>query len=163
MQTQAILVNEWQLGDALGQAIQTDRRSDFGLMLAMLSQDVRLHGEFQLPKPDEKPSKDLREQFQLPEPEPMLGEYQQPQRSVKIADAFQKSDLVQSRLQHCLKPDALSYQGSHPHGVQQALENCPPNVADFEKAKSVQPPKTWPLGQLLAAQRLQSSAIAAVA
>ncbi|USD39303.1 MULTISPECIES: VC2046/SO_2500 family protein [Ferrimonas] len=160
MQVETMLVNEWQLGDSLSQAIQTERRSDFGLMLAMLSQDVCLHGEFQLPKPALPEQQDLRQRFQLPEEAALKREYQESDAGVRIASAFQRSGLSQSRLQHCLSPDALTYQGKRDHGMQVAIDNCAPSVTKAAKAYAANKPARWPLDQLLAAQRLQASAIA---
>ncbi|WP_169628234.1 VC2046/SO_2500 family protein [Ferrimonas futtsuensis] len=160
MQAEAILVNEWQLGDSLSQAIQTERRSDFGLMLAMLSQDVRLHAEFQLPKPAGEQEQDLRERFALPEPEQAKAQYKDAQRSCRIASAFHQSGLPQSRLQHCLDPDALVYEGSHSAAMQQALANCSPSVKrEDAQVQAARQPGQWRLEQLLAAQRLQAGAL----
>ncbi|WP_169306987.1 VC2046/SO_2500 family protein [Ferrimonas sediminicola] len=161
MQAEAILVNEWQLGDSLSQAIQTDRRSDFGLMLAMLSQDVRLHAEFQLPKVSQPESEDLRRRFSLPEPEQTKAHYCDAQRSCRIANAFHQSGLAQSRLQQCLDPDALVYEGEHSAAMQLALDNCSPSVKCPQVHQlAARQPGHWRLEQLLAAQRLQAGVLA---
>jgi len=65
-----ILINELQLGVKLSECIQSERRSDFSLMLAMLTDDVKEHGQFKLPVVDKSDDLDfelqLRQKFNLP-------------------------------------------------------------------------------------------------
>jgi hypothetical protein len=65
-----ILINELQLGVKLSECIQSERRSDFSLMLAMLTDDVKEHSQFKLPVVDKSDSIDddvqLRKKFNLP-------------------------------------------------------------------------------------------------
>jgi hypothetical protein len=66
-----LLINDSQLGDSLNQAVHQGRRGDFGLLLAMLSEDAR-----DLPRIDEPVTvagePDWRGHFALPEPTPPL-------------------------------------------------------------------------------------------
>lgn len=65
-----IPITELQLAGQLGECIQSERRYDFSLMLAMLTVDVRDHSQFKLPVPEEIILKDseqqLRKKFNLP-------------------------------------------------------------------------------------------------
>ncbi|MDP5292311.1 VC2046/SO_2500 family protein [Oceanimonas sp. CHS3-5] len=66
-----LLINDSQLGDSLNQAVHQGRRGDFGLLLAMLSDDAR-----DLPRIEEPAAEtgepDWRAHFALPEPTPPL-------------------------------------------------------------------------------------------
>ncbi|MCT7656622.1 hypothetical protein MBH78_22305 [Oceanimonas sp. NS1] len=66
-----LLINDSQLGDSLNQAVHQGRREDFGLLLAMLSEDAR-----DLPRIDQPAAglsePDWRAHFALPEPTPPL-------------------------------------------------------------------------------------------
>ena len=70
-----ILVNELQLGEQLNTCIHAKRRSDFSLMLAMLTDDVRAHSQFSLPLTEvevvDTTDTSLRKTFHLPEPAPL--------------------------------------------------------------------------------------------
>ena len=53
-----VIVNEWQLGDSLGQAVAHGDKSEFAILLAMLSQDIRDSAQFaypETPEPELKP------------------------------------------------------------------------------------------------------------
>ncbi|WP_298445368.1 VC2046/SO_2500 family protein [uncultured Ferrimonas sp.] len=161
MRTDAILVNELQLGDSLSQAVQQDRRGDFSLLLAMMVQDVRFQSQFQLKKDDQGEALPLRQQMQLSEPQPLTEQYQQDSRAQANADAFHQGGLAQSRLQHCLQPEPLDLRGEHPVGLQQALENAEPWQSKREQvAKQMTTfPQQMDLANLIAQQRLQSAAL----
>ena len=59
-----VIVNEWHLQGQLNQAINQNRRADFGLWLAMLSPAVEEMAEFCLAEePELKPAPDLRKQL----------------------------------------------------------------------------------------------------
>ncbi|SHG75324.1 VC2046/SO_2500 family protein [Ferrimonas marina] len=159
MRTDAILVNELQLGDALNQAVLQDRRGEFGLLLSMLVQDVRFQSQFQLQRDELGEPIDARRALELPEPAPLEQEYREAQ--VSVAEAFQQGGLVQSRLQHCLVPEPVSSRGEHGHGLTEALSNAEP-WSDRPAAVAQQmrqlPPQV-DLADLIAQQRLQSEAL----
>ncbi|MFC4656672.1 MULTISPECIES: VC2046/SO_2500 family protein [Rheinheimera] len=50
-----MLVNEWQTGQRLNQAVQQQRLADFALVLAMYSPDVRDFAQFHTPESMETP------------------------------------------------------------------------------------------------------------
>ena len=69
-----LLLHELQLKNQLSQCIHQARRSDFALMLAMLSDDVREQSQFYLPSKEEQADKNyndavLRAEFELPKPQ----------------------------------------------------------------------------------------------
>ncbi|QIZ76329.1 VC2046/SO_2500 family protein [Ferrimonas lipolytica] len=165
MRTDAILVNELQLGDSLNQAVQQDRREDFSLLLAMMVQDVRFQSQFQLGKDEQGDNVSVRQQLHLAEPQALVSQYQQEGRTIVNADAFQQGGLVQSRLQNCLQPEAVDIQGQHPYGIQQALNNAEPWVSKRQQvAVQMQRfPQQMDLANLIAQQRIQSNALLAAA
>ncbi|WP_051202264.1 VC2046/SO_2500 family protein [Ferrimonas senticii] len=165
MRTDAILVNELQLGNALSSAVTESRRSDFGLMLAMLVQDARCFAEFQLPSASSNPALSLRQRLQLPDEAPMVRQYCEDQRAIRCAEAFQQSGLTQSRLQQCLEPEPLELRGPYPFGLQQAFNNAEPwSQAMPQMATNPKPlPPHKQLADIIAEQRLQSAALVAVA
>lgn len=64
-----MLINEWQLGTQLNQALHQQRRADFQLWLAALSPAIEEQAEFCLADADATPkTADLRTQLQLAEP-----------------------------------------------------------------------------------------------
>ncbi|MBY5991905.1 VC2046/SO_2500 family protein [Ferrimonas balearica] len=165
MRPEGILVNEWQLGNALNQAVHQDRRGDFGLLLSMMVQDVRYHGSFELLKDEDQQPLPLRRRFDLPEAAPLSGEYRDSGRAAACAAAFHQGGLLQSRLQHCLQPEPLDNRGAHPHGLALAIANAEP-VARPEKDTALARRRLRPtvaLSDLIAEQRLQSQALQAVA
>ncbi|MBY6185821.1 hypothetical protein KUV89_04095 [Marinobacter hydrocarbonoclasticus] len=161
MRAEGILVNEWQLGSALNQAVHQGRRGEFGLLLSMMVQDVRYHGRFQLEKTPEGEPLPLRQRFELPDAEPTLERYPNIERGEACARAFQQGGLAQSRLQHCLTPEPLEVRGEHPFGMTQALANAEPAARQPEAlARRMQVfPAQMDLADLIAEQRLQSAAL----
>ncbi|MGO1245997.1 MAG: VC2046/SO_2500 family protein [Oceanisphaera sp.] len=97
MQTElnnTLLVNDSQLGDRLNQAVSEGRRSDFGLLLSMLSEDAR-----DLPRVEESKNEqgepDWREYFSLPDANPLYAQAQDeiraPQLSSLAGELYQDS------------------------------------------------------------------------
>jgi hypothetical protein len=68
-----LLVNDSQLGDSLNQAVHQGRRGDFGLLLALLSEDARDLPRLDEPE-DERGLPDWRRYFDLPAPDPLYAE-----------------------------------------------------------------------------------------
>ena len=113
MEIDTLLVNESQLGAQLNHCVHEKRRSDFSLMLAMLSQDVRDFSEFQ--QDEEKKAEqintdnDLRSFFELPDPEPLAL------KSLEDVPSFNQAATVESelfddvRLSQCIAPKPLSF------------------------------------------------------
>ncbi|MDV2856387.1 VC2046/SO_2500 family protein [Oceanimonas sp. CAM02] len=91
-----LLINDSQLGDSLNQAVHQGRRRDFGLLLAMLSEDAR-----DLPRIDEPVTPagepDWRQYFALPEPTPPMFAEQRDQARANtlstLAGSLQQDSL----------------------------------------------------------------------
>ncbi|MGB5855326.1 MAG: VC2046/SO_2500 family protein [Oceanisphaera sp.] len=79
-----LLVNDSQLGDHLNQAVQEGRRSDFGLLLALLSEDARDLPRIEETK-NEQGQTDWREYFALPEQNPLYAEQQDEIRAPQLS------------------------------------------------------------------------------
>ncbi len=111
----ANLINELQCGQSVGQAIHQSRRSDFALLLAMLSQDVRDTTPIdKLPDPDHT---DLYHQFSVPKSQPLVSDQQSYQRGEKIAEQFNHSGIMAAKLQCYLSPEALTYRPEQTHNL----------------------------------------------
>jgi len=67
-----MIINEWQLGNKLNQALGAARPADFRLWLAFLSPAVEEQAEFNWPAETAPVPTDLRKRYQLP-PERDLG------------------------------------------------------------------------------------------
>lgn len=165
MRPEGILVNEWQLGSALNQAVHQGHRGEFGLLLSMMVQDVRYHGNFQLEKTPEGEPLPLRHRFELPDDAPTVGHYSDTLRSDACAHAFHQGGLPQSRLQQCLTPEPLDVRGEHPYGLSEALSNAEPAARNPQTLASQMRvfPAQMALADLIAEQRLQSAALRACA
>jgi hypothetical protein len=108
-----ILINELQLGEKLNECIHHKERSQFSLLLAMLTDDVQAHSQFSLPRTEELSSAsdedNLRKLFKLP-PEQALS-----LDGVENIEAFNQADLIQDNtlsglyLTNALKPVPLAF------------------------------------------------------
>ena len=108
-----LLIHELQLGQQLSQCVHTNRRADFGLMLAMLTEDVREHSQFHLPHKElpepEYTDKKFRHYFQLPDEIPLgitdtddLSLYDQ-------AELVAQNNLPSLHLQNALTPRPVAF------------------------------------------------------
>ena len=122
-----ILVEEFQLGETLNQCVHSNRRSDFALLLSMLTDDVLAHSQFSLPKTEQQAKEysdeSLRKQFELAEKAPLalkdledLGEFDQ-------AQLVAEQQLATLHLQNSLKPKALAFRDDVKHINQDVMTN----------------------------------------
>jgi hypothetical protein len=122
-----ILVHELQLGEQLNKSVHNQRRSDFSLMLAMLTDDVRAHSQFKLPlsKTAEKTTSTelLRKEFQLPDEAPLALKDVAELSTFNQAELIEKQQLDQLRLTNTLNPKALAFRDDAKHINQQVLTN----------------------------------------
>ncbi|MCL1142503.1 VC2046/SO_2500 family protein [Shewanella gaetbuli] len=141
MQIESILVNELQLGSRLNNAVENQRRGEFGLLLAMLSADSTDMAQFQLDKAltlDEK----LYKQFELPKPITLVADLSENNSPINNGECFNQHGFDGFRLQQALTPEALITRGRHDDGVAMALANTDPvTKAKFEQS-------TLPIPQL---------------
>ncbi|WP_448211505.1 VC2046/SO_2500 family protein [Colwellia sp. MEBiC06753] len=114
-----LLSHELQLDESLNTSIHQARRADFSLLLAMLTDDVSAHSQFQLPKTvDDEITVDdakLRRLFDLPHPQALaLNE-------LKDIDQFNQAEQIASglmtaiKLNDALTPKPLSFRNDKTH------------------------------------------------
>lgn len=122
-----ILVDELQLGEQLNESVHQQRRSDFSLLLAMLTDDVRAHSQFKLPRSqvDEKTSStaQLRKYFQLPNEAPIALKNVEEIRTFNQASLIENQQLEQLRLANTLNPKPIAFRDDAKHIEQQVLTN----------------------------------------
>ena len=128
-----ILINEHQTGEKLSHAVHEARRADFGLILAMMSQNVLDHAAFALPveesvEPDTS-TEALRAKFQVNKPQPFAAN----DASI-IEQAFTHSHLVHTagitsqKLAHHLNPAPLAQFDDAKRIPDDVFGNCEPTV-----------------------------------
>lgn len=102
-----LLINEWQTGQHLNTAVQQARRSDFALVLAMFSPDVRDSAEFYTPQPQVAPvTADVYQQLHVV-PQREFGLQQDDlTRLQQQSQQFHAGGLASWRLHHLLQPEA---------------------------------------------------------
>lgn len=109
----SILLHELQLGEKLNQSIHDKRRSDFGLLLAMLAEDVREHSQFSLPatKLNEKQQTDslLRKEFNLAEPAPIALKSLDDINLYNEAIFIENNELSHIKLNDALNPKPIVF------------------------------------------------------
>ncbi|MDG1750511.1 MAG: VC2046/SO_2500 family protein [Thalassotalea sp.] len=131
METQSVnsnlLVEELQLGEQLNHCVHSNRRSDFALMLSMLTDDVLSHSQFKLPKA-EQPTKltteeSLRKTFELPKKQRLSLE------NLTQIDEFSQAHLIESQklstlhLTQALSPKPLAFRNDKLHIDSTVLSN----------------------------------------
>ena len=154
MQTTPITVNELQLAPKLRQAVDQNQRGDFGLLLAMLSQDARDWPQFHL-QDGQSVAEQLQQQFELPPAEPLLANLTEQTDVVDNSAAFSSAGATAFRLQQCLRPEALVIRGAHSLEMSEVMENVDIHTrAHAEGAVVNQLPELPDMVDLLAQQRL---------
>lgn len=115
----SLLVNELQLGDQLGQCVHSRRRADFSLMLAMLTEDVREHSQFFVPK---RPLKEVntsddffRKVFHLPAEAPLTIKDFSDIHDFSQAGLVEQQNFADIQLKNILKPLPLSFRDKKEH------------------------------------------------
>lgn len=113
-----LLVNDSQLGDRLNTAVSEGRRSDFGLLLALLSDDARDLPRIEADK-DEQGQINWRQFFDLPDSNPLYADEEDGIRAPQLSALA--SNLQQDSLRLMLamraeplrvSPDVLPYEVS---------------------------------------------------
>ncbi len=122
-----ILVEELQLGEQLNQCVHSSRRSDFSLMLAMLTEDVRAHSQFHLPKTpaSEKNITDaqLRKYFDLPEKARLALTELSEINEFSQAELVEHQQLASIHLEQAIKPKPLAFRDNSKHIELSVMEN----------------------------------------
>lgn len=131
METQSVnsnlLVEELQLGEQLNHCVHSDRRSDFVLMLSMLTDDVLAYSQFKLPqtvKSAQLTTEDsLRKTFELPKKQRLCLD------NLTEIDEFSQAHLIQSHqlstlhLSQALSPKPLAFRNDKLHINSTVLSN----------------------------------------
>ncbi|WP_394131588.1 VC2046/SO_2500 family protein [Shewanella maritima] len=115
-------INELNLGDRLNTDIHQDQRGDFGLILAMLSDDVREMAQFNLDKhitADEK----LQKELQLPPKQALLHNLSDKPDCIDQSKAFRQQGQQQFNLANALVPEAFVTRGQYDADMQTVLTN----------------------------------------
>lgn len=144
MQIGDLLIGELQLGQRLNECVQQGNKSEFALLLSMLSQDVRDQDQFALEQAaNEKSDITLAEQFEIPTPQTLKTRAMADQYySIALADISREQGLTAGRLQHCLKPDALSFDLDRVEGFSdEIVDNLSPTVAARLEGRTISAPK----------------------
>lgn len=122
-----ILINELQLGEQLNECIHQGKRSDFSLLLAMLTDDVRSHAQFSLPKTDipsiTKDEDSLRKLYNLPKAQPLSLVDLQQIESYNQASLISDNKLVDLHLLNAINPNPLAFRNDNKHISQDVLNN----------------------------------------
>ncbi|QSX35143.1 queD-like protein [Shewanella avicenniae] len=154
MQPASIVVNELTIAPALRSAVEQNQRGDFGLLLAMLSQDARDWPQFHLQDGIALQEK-LAKQFELPPAERLIDNVAENAEVVDNSQYFLNEGATAFRLQQCLRPEALVIRGQHPLSDSEVLENLDPQTRQhLSGTTSVKLPEIPDFADQLAEQRL---------
>ena len=140
-----ILVHELQLGEQLNESVHSERRSDFSLLLAMLTEDVRAHSQFKLPKTvapsNITTSEQLRKRFQLPNVAPLALENIEDMQLFNQADLIESKRLEHLRLMNALSPNPLTFRDDASFINQQVMSNTSLYCQQKYKNKALEQPQ----------------------
>lgn len=122
-----LLIHELQLGEKLNESIHDARRSDFSLLLAMLTDDVREHSQFLLPATEEdvesSSESQLRKAFNLPEPAPIALDSLDDIMLFNEASFVENNDLAHIKLVDSLTPKPIAFRDDKDHIPSDVMKN----------------------------------------
>ncbi|MGL5759777.1 VC2046/SO_2500 family protein [Plesiomonas sp.] len=109
-----VLTDELQLNGRLPKAIEQGQRTDFSLLLAMLSANVCDQAQFQMPEPQTQTAS-----LNLPVPPKsrLYGHEDDVQWADQRTEAFHQGGLASTWLLECLQPDPLIYPPQNTAGL----------------------------------------------
>lgn len=136
MQPGRILVNETQLGSRLNRAVDSDRRGEFALLLALLSTDARDMAQFNIKDNDLTLEAELRAKFDLPAEETLINDLTLEPSPVDNSEQFHLGGARAFQLMQALKPEAIVTRGDEPLDMQEVLANCDLNVRQKYRSKT---------------------------
>lgn len=102
-----MLVDELQLGTSLNHAVNSGSRAEFGLLLAMLSDDVCDAPQFSDPMKPAPQKEDLRARFGLPPKQPCYAQEGDFERAGELADALSQGGQQALGLLLCARQEPL--------------------------------------------------------
>jgi hypothetical protein len=122
-----LLIHELQLGEQLGKCVHSQRRSDFSLMLAMLTQDVREHSQFFVPQTENiQPEVDdaaLRKSFNLPDKPALSIRTNEEIPRFNQAELIQDNRLNELHLLNALRPSPIGFRDDKNHITSDVMAN----------------------------------------
>lgn len=124
--SETILVNEWQLGQALNHAVHSNAREKFNLLLSFLSEDARDFAQFEYLQSESELKKEdssLRQQFQLRESQPLVNSGPTSAQLAAYNDQLHQGKLTEIRLQQLLDNEAMLSRQSSSIFPEEVLDN----------------------------------------
>jgi len=122
-----ILINEYQLGEQLSHCIHSKRRSDFSLMLAMLTDDVREHSQFNRLFTEEIGSmskeQQLRKEFNLPPKVDLALKEPHDLSCFNQATKIVNKQLASIHLDNYLNPSPIAFRDNVKHISSEVINN----------------------------------------
>lgn len=133
MITNQVLHSEQQLGVQLNKSITNEKRSNFALLLAMLSPDALDFAQFHLPKSSphqvdhiESSAQQLRSQLGVVSQRPLAPKEFNIRIGENNAKLLQQQGLAAIKLADCLTPEPLTIRDNKEHIPFCVLDNCSP-------------------------------------
>ncbi|ATF09102.1 VC2046/SO_2500 family protein [Candidatus Enterovibrio altilux] len=126
------VIQDVQLSDHLNHAVTQGRRSDFVLLLTLLSANVTVTTPTNPPYPKISTDSNLRESLSLPAPERLSATEIDYHLSVKQTNMFYHSGIISVRLNHCISPSALHFPVFETHNLD---ENVYHNLSEHQRSK----------------------------
>jgi hypothetical protein len=128
MQIEQGLIRESQLDNALNNCVHQGRRGDFGMMLAMLSQDALDFAQFHLPtsSTDEKNQTEdaLKRELQIGPQKRLAPEEFDMLIGQENAFVVQHFGMTALHLKECLAPEPLAIRDDKKHIPLVIVDNC---------------------------------------
>ncbi|MGI2258339.1 VC2046/SO_2500 family protein [Shewanella sp. GXUN23E] len=140
------------MGNRLNQAVEANRRGEFGLLLAMLSADAGDMAQFRLQQVRPE-SERLQLTFELPKPAPLLADLSQDDEVTDNSTFFIEQGARSFQLHQALTPEALVIRGAIPFDLGLALANTEPSARLRHHGDAAQLPQSPPLAEILTNQR----------
>ncbi|SFC64725.1 VC2046/SO_2500 family protein [Pseudoalteromonas denitrificans] len=142
MQLDDILINEAQLGNQLSICVAENRRNDFSILLAMLSQNALDFSEFALPKSDPSElyaqDQNLRVALGAGVEQTLAPEHIDFLIGIRNAEIVQGDSLEQFKLMNYLTPEPLAIRNDVTHIRTEIIDNCELAVRKRVKNKDIQ-------------------------
>jgi hypothetical protein len=128
MQIEQGLIRESQLDVALNTCVHQGRRGDFGMMLAMLSQDALDFAQFHLPtsvaEEKNRTEEVLKRELQIGPQKPLAPSEFDMLIGQENAFVVQHFGMTALHLKECLVPEPLAVRDDKKHIPLEVIDNC---------------------------------------
>jgi len=122
-----LLIHELQLGEQLNACVHSKRRSDFSLLLSMLTDNVKEHSQFFVPDAIEQTrvvtEDSLRKEFHLPKKVELGLKSSSDLTAFNQAELIKENRLTELHLMNVLQPKPLAYRDDVAHINYEVLSN----------------------------------------